>query len=411
MFGDTPLVLVTDPDTLARAAEALASAPVIGVDTEADSFHHYQEKVCLVQISDLDTDYIVDPLAVRDLSPLAPIFANPAQVKIFHGADYDVVSLKRDFGFQFRNLFDTMISAQFLGLPRFGLADLIERWFGHVVDKKYQRHDWAERPLGTEHLDYARGDTHFLPALREILLRRLVTADRLGPVTEECALLEAREWAGRPKDPTDWQRVKGARQLTPDAQRVLRALYAWRDGQARALDRPAFKVIPDPVLLDVAARPPESLDGLGNLLRRGSPLFRRFGEGLYAAVQAGLADTSPLDPPPSREPVERVESRLSAREQERLLQRLKDWRNRIVGRGGESPVTVVSNGVMKEIARYAPTTLEELAAVPDVRRWQVERWGTAILAEIEPSVGAAAPADSEAGPRRRRRRRRRDDAG
>jgi len=406
MFGDTPLIVVTDVETLARVADTLASAPVVAVDTESDSFHHYQEKVCLLQLSDLDTDYVIDPLAVRDLSPLAPIFANPAQVKIFHGADYDVVSLKRDFGFQFRNLFDTMVSAQFLGLPRFGLADLIERWFGHVVDKKYQRHDWAERPLREEHLDYARGDTHFLPALREVLLRRLVQADRLGPVSEECELLEAREWAGRPKDPAAWQRVKGARQLGPEPQRVLRALYAWRDGQARQLDRPAFKVIPDPVLLAVAANPPQTLDDLGNMLRRGSPLFRRFGEGLHAAVQGGLGDTTPLAAPAAREPTERVDSRLSAREQERLLQRLKDWRNQVISRGGESPVTVVSNGVMKEIARHAPTTLEELAAVPEVRRWQVARWGVAILEQIEPALRDLGPAPDSAPAGRRKRRRR-----
>ena len=146
MFGDTPLIMVESDAALRDAVARLRLAPVLGVDTESDSFHHYQEKVCLVQISDLSTDYVIDPLAVSDMSPLGELFANPDVVKIFHGADYDVVSLKRDFGYRFSNLFDTMIASQFLGLPRIGLADLIHQYFGHVIDKKYQRHDWAERP-------------------------------------------------------------------------------------------------------------------------------------------------------------------------------------------------------------------------------------------------------------------------
>ena len=103
-----------------------------------------------------------------DTVTLAPIFANPDIVKVLHGADYDVVCLRRDFGFVFKNLFDTMISSQMVGLERVGLADLIDRFFGHKIDKQYQRHDWAKRPLLPEHVEYARGDTHFLLALREI---------------------------------------------------------------------------------------------------------------------------------------------------------------------------------------------------------------------------------------------------
>jgi ribonuclease D len=408
MFGDTPLVYVDTLEGVAAAAEALSRAPVIGVDTEADSFHHYQEKVCLLQISDLDTDYVIDPLAVRDLSALGPIFANPEQVKVFHGADYDVVSLKRDFGFTFRNIFDTMVASQFAGIPRFGLADLIERWFGFTVDKKYQRHDWAERPLRDEHLFYARGDTHFLPALREILLRRLEQAGRLDPVIEECAILEERQWQGRVKDPADYLRVKGARQLDGDSQRVLRALYRWRDREGKSLDRPVFKVIPDPVLIEIAVAKPASTEELGRMLRSGSPLFRRFGTGLAAAVAEGVADTSPLPEAAVREPMERVDSPLSLREQERLMQRLKDWRNEITREGPESSVTVVSNSVLKDIARAAPRTLEELAAVPDVRKWQVAMWGPQLLEQIVDELSSVEPrpADDSGKPRRRRRRRR-----
>ena len=107
MFLNTPLIIVDTQEKLVELADQLSKAPVIGVDTESDSFHHYQEKVCLIQFSDLENDFILDPLQVDDMSPLAPIFANPDIVKVLHGADYDVVCLRRDFGFVFKNLFDT----------------------------------------------------------------------------------------------------------------------------------------------------------------------------------------------------------------------------------------------------------------------------------------------------------------
>ncbi len=414
MFGETPLVMVESVDALAEAVASLRESPVLGVDTESDSFHHYQEKVCLLQISDLSRDYIIDPLQVRDLSPLAPLMQDQRIVKIFHGADYDVVSLKRDFGFRFSNIFDTMVASQFLHLPRIGLADLIGRWFGHAIDKTFQRHDWAERPLLPQHLHYARGDTHFLPALREVLLRRLEAAGRLGPVLEECRILEAREWAGRVHDPSDFLRVKGASALSEAERRVLRALYAYRDREARGMDRPAFKVMPDQVLLEMARAQPKSSDEVTAMMRKGSGLARRHGNGIAAAVTEGLADEAPLPTSQSKEPREKgPPDVLRTRDAERLLGNLKDWRNRMVGRNNAAPITVASNGLLREIVRYAPRTLDELAQVPDIRQWQLQAHGEALVALVREVAGESAesldePASDEgtvsAGKRRRRRR-------
>ena len=303
MFGNTPLVMVEDNAALVAAVEQLNAAPVIGVDTEADSFHSYREKVCLVQLSDLKTDFIVDPLRVTDMSPLGDIMANPNTVKVLHGADYDIVSLKRDFGYRFENVFDTMISAQFLGFDKVGLADLIKRFFGHTIDKKYQRHDWSKRPLFDEHLDYARGDTHWLPALRELLLIHLKRTGRLQAVEEECVLVQGREWQGRTDSDADFLRVKGSTTLEPNQKKVLRAVWEYRDEKAKASNRPAFKLIPDPFLLAIAKSPPEDIESLGKMARKGSSMVRRHGESLVRAVKAGLGDTRTLPEvprPPTR---------------------------------------------------------------------------------------------------------------
>lgn len=409
MFGDTPLVMVESDAALRDAVEQLRRAAVLGVDTESDSFHHYQEKVCLIQISDFEADYVIDPLQISDMSPLAPIMADPLVVKVFHGADYDVVSLKRDFKYTFSNIFDTMISSQFLGFERIGLADLIGRFFGHVIDKKYQRHDWAARPLEDEHLDYARGDTHWLPALREILSSKLERQGRLRQVLEECRMMEGREWHGRVHQPGDFLRVKGSRTLDEPGKRVLRALYAYRDREASAMDRPAFKVIPDPVLLDIAHALPADYDAVAALMRRGSGLVRRHGARLAEVVAAGLADTTPLPEAAAREPGPPSHSALRGREAEVLMNRLKEWRNEIVSRDNVAPITVAANGILKEITRRAPRTLEELALVPDIRTWQVEAHGAElvrIVNEVIDESSVMAPVPGEAGAAKSRRRRR-----
>jgi len=227
MFGDTELWFVDTQEGLERAARELSKATVIGVDTEGDSFHHYKEKTCLIQFSDIERDYMVDPLAVDDISILGDIMIDPKIVKIFHGVDYDVMCMNRDFGFEFRNLFDTMIAAQMAGHQKIGLADLINDYFGITIDKKYQRHDWAKRPLLQEHIEYARGDTHYILAIREFLIRELKAVGRLGHPTEECKILEGRRYV--PKIAPDHPRLptQRANNLDPDAPNVLHAGWTY----------------------------------------------------------------------------------------------------------------------------------------------------------------------------------------
>ena len=402
MFGETPMVMIEDDAALRALVDQLRLEPVIGIDTEADSFHHYREKLCLIQLSDRTHDYIVDPLKISDLSPLGELLGDENIVKVLHGGDYDVVSLKRDYGIRMRNLFDTMIASQFLALPRIGLADLIERFFGHHVDKKYQRHDWASRPLLPEHLDYARGDTHFLLALREVLTLFLTRKGRLDAHAEECAILEERDWTRDQDEGSQFLRVKRSNTLDEPGLRALRALWEYRDSEAKALDRPAFKVLPDEVLLGMAASRPTDDDGLHHVMRRGSSMHRKHGEALLRCVAEGLADERPL---PTKEPSARRDRRGdSAPGLERLLGPLKEWRNRVVDDRGLAPVVVANNNLLKEIARLTPSTIDELSAIPGIRRWQVRDFGDELLGIVQ----TLNPAEGEGeGASKRRRRRRR----
>ena len=385
MFEQTPLVMVEDSASLHKVADALREAPVIAIDTESDSSYAYQEKVCLIQISDAQQDYIVDPLKVTDLSPLKDVFANPDTVKVLHGADYDIVSLKRDHDLTISGLFDTLFAAQFLAMPRIGLADLVLRFFGIELDKQYQRHNWGLRPLHPEHIEYARGDTHFLLALHELLVARLEKAGRMAHQREECVLVEAREWT-RQKDPeTAWLDVKNRKQLDDDGLRVLRSLYAYRDEQARNADKPPYKIVPDPILIQLASNRPQTESEIHASMPRRSTMRRRHGDGLLAAVQRGMSDDNPLPSPnANRKEAAGPKPPLTGRQAERVFLKLKDWRKSFLARNKDrTPFMVASNATLLAIAQHQPASVDDLAAVPNVRKWQVNDFGPELLKALK----------------------------
>ncbi|MED5372384.1 MAG: HRDC domain-containing protein [Myxococcota bacterium] len=415
----SPLFIVDTPEKLQEMVAMLEGEPVIGIDTEADSMYAYQEKVCLVQVSDRNRDYIIDPLAGFSLDPLAPFMEDPEIVKIFHGADYDVVSMKRDFGFTFRNLFDTMITAQILGLPRVGLADLCDRYFGVLMEKKYQTHNWALRPLQPEHLDYARGDTHYLLALRELFVRKLQRTGRMAIAQEEFALVEDREWSLKVPKEQLFRKMKGANKLDDKALRALRGLWDMRDAHAERMNRPPYKVIPNQVLLKLAEKRPETLEQLGKHVRAGSSMVRRYGEEMVAAIQSAMETTDELPDVPKKVR-SGTRAKYGSREVERLFNQLKEWRSQVLKRDKVPMILVGSNSQLKAIAGTRPASLQELGELEEIRDWQVDIYGEELL-ELVAAFEAGMPkkrskskasSDDDAPKKRRRRRRRKsgDDA-
>jgi ribonuclease D len=255
-FSLPPPVLVADEDSLGTLVRDLAPYPVVAIDTESNSLHAYRERVCLIQFSTPAADYIVDPIQLADLEPLAPFFANPSQQKVFHAAEYDLICLRRDYGFACTNIFDTMSAARTLGWPQVGLAAILDSHFGVTLNKKYQRADWKRRPLSPEQLDYARLDTHYLAALRDVQLQALTASGRWHEAHEEferlARLRGSLDNAG--PDPAAFWRVSGARDLTPAQAAVLQALFAYREAQAERMDRPPFKVMGEATLMELARR-------------------------------------------------------------------------------------------------------------------------------------------------------------
>ena len=404
---------ITRDDELGDVLEVIGSSKVLGIDTESDSLFSYRESCCLIQITgDSGPDFIIDPLSVRDLSALAPLMEDPDITKIFHGADFDIVSMKRDFGFRFCNIFDTMIAAQAVGHDRFGLFDLASHYFGVTLNKKYQRHDWSSRPLKEEHLNYARLDSHFLPKLMELLSEQAVENGRSAMLSEEFGLLESREWTGREYQPDDCIRIKGATKLEADQLRVLRAVCNLRDQIASDRNRPSFKVWSNDTCIKLAMTVPVDRNELRKALGDNHHVVRRYAREVTAAVSQGKVDESapPKAPKNSRK---RIKNDLPAftREHEKLLTHLRKWRNRTSEETKLGPGMIVNNAVLKGVAALQPSKVSELSRIPEIRRWQIKDWGEALVtqvAEFEASKETSeksSAADGDGNKKRRRRRR------
>jgi ribonuclease D len=374
--------LIADADAFRAVAARLGDCHELAIDTESNSLHSYQERVCLIQITARYPDgarehAIIDPLAIADLSALAAPLADPRIVKILHGANYDVLCLKRDYGFTFCNLFDTMIAAQISGIPKYGLADLVESFFGVTLDKRFQKHDWALRPLTDEQRLYAILDTYYLPELREHLVARVAERGRTDQLQEELERLEDLSPAPPMPDIRRVRRIKGAARLTDQELRVLLALWRLRERLAEELDRPVFKVISNQDLLLLACDQPRDAAALKRTLRPRSPAAGRYAKEVLDAIHEGLADDTCLHVPCTKE----SNGRLS-RSQERQLVRLKEWRNATAKREEIEPALVANNDLLRRIAQSPPSSLAELVAIDGMRGWQVTRYADAIFAVL-----------------------------
>ncbi|MBM3129681.1 MAG: ribonuclease D [Chloroflexi bacterium] len=367
-----PVGRVESPAALDALRAALAAQTAIAVDTEADSLYSYFEKVCLLQFSTRDADYLVDPLALA-VNPLAPIFADSQIEKVFHAAEYDVLCLKRDYQFTFANIFDTMIAARILGWKNIGLGNTLQERFGVALNKKLQRADWGHRPLSAEQLAYAREDTHYLLALRDAQLAELEQQGRLEEAREEFERLTRVEPTPRQFDPDAYWNIKGARELDPPRLGVLRELFRWRDAQARKEDRPPFKIVPDATLLRIADARPPSPRALAHL-GISDFVMRRYSRPIVAAVTRGVSAPQTAHPQPRA----RAEDFLDYAARNRLG-KLKEWRKaRALARGVENDV-VVSNEVLHQLALKNPRTLDALVAATGLGPWKTRAYGGEML--------------------------------
>lgn len=370
--SDPSVEFVDSPPALVVLCESLATQSLIAVDTEADSLYSYFEKLCLVQFSTRTRDYIVDPLALS-LEPLAPLFADARIEKVFHAAEYDILCLKREYPFAFANIFDTMMAARILGWKRVGLGNILQERFGVTLNKKMQRADWSRRPLTAEQLAYARQDTHYLLALRDMQMAELERRGHLEEAREEFERLTRVEPTPRRFDPEAYWHIKGARELDPPRLGALRELYRWREEQARREDRPPFKILADALLIQLAHALPTTPTALAQLgISEGT--LRRYSRALLTAIARGAATKQRARPQPRGRADEMLDPAARAR-----LNQLKEWRKQHAEARGVDNDVIVSNDVLYIIARANPRTLDALAEATGLGPWKLRTYGAEIL--------------------------------
>jgi ribonuclease D len=355
----------------------LADVPELALDTEGDSLHHYPERLALIQIGVPDGGvWLVDPLALADLTPLAPLFTGGPTL-VLHAGDNDLVHLKRRYGLTFASVFDTAIGGRFLGGRALGLDVLLDVYLGVALPPSRQKDDWSQRPLSPAQLAYAAADVQHLFALKARLVEELDKVGRLSWVEEECAALAAQPALERPVDPDAWLGARGARDLPLRGMAVLRELWALREQLARAADRPPFKILNGDTLVRVAQSLPRDLAALATLPGVTPRVLGRWGGSILEAVERALALDDRELPVLRRHPRPSIPGAMSRR-----IDKLRRWRASATEQVGLEPGVLLPNRLITAIAEAAPRTLEDLARVEGVRRWRVETLGEGLLAAL-----------------------------
>ena len=357
---------------------ALGSKEPFALDCEAAGFHRYSDRLCLVQVTTSGgEDFILDALAFDVGSVLRGPLEDPDVPVLMHGADYDLRLLDRDVGISLRGLIDTQVAASLLGESALGLAALLQKHLDIRLAKKYQRADWAKRPLPDDMLDYAASDTRYLHELVRRLQGALTSSGRLTWAQEEYRNLEAVRWEdSSDEDPVT--RVKAARDLTARQVAMLREALVWRDEIAQAQDRAPFRIASDQVLIEVVQSRPGGTSELAQTKGMNDRLAREHGASLLARIARvdDVADEAVVGLPrrprgsgPGRPPPE----------VEELAERLKQVRNRRAADLGIDRGTLLPNAALVEIARVAPRSADDLSSVVGLRQWQLEVVGPGLL--------------------------------
>lgn len=376
-----PPVVVNTASALQALEHRLVAETTIAVDTESDSLYSFFEKVCLLQISTCETDYVVDPLAFtsarQNVVALAPIFSDAKYEKVFHAAEYDILCLKRDYQFTFANIFDTMVVARILGWKNVGLGNILQERFGVTLNKKMQRADWGKRPLTDEQIAYAREDTHYLLRLRDLQMEELEKVNRLQEAREEFERLTRVEPTPRRFDPDAYWSIAGARDLSPVELGILRELYNFRNQQARREDRPPFKILSDATLVHLATVRPTSTRALTKIGGVSPYVIQRYSTAILNSVARGTQLPQMARPHPRGRGDPILDNAARTR-----LGKLKEWRKaRAQARGVENDV-IVSNDVLTAIALKNPRTIETLVAVSGLGPWKANEYGEEMLAVL-----------------------------
>jgi ribonuclease D len=369
-----PFTLVDNADAWADCIARMAAEPRVAVDVESNSLYAYRESVCLIQFSIPGHDYIVDPLAGFALDGLGELLKDPKVEKVLHASEYDLILFKRLYDWDIVHLFDTMWAARVLGYKRMGLAGFLSDFFEVDQRKRFQKANWAKRPLTADQLAYARIDTHYLLALRDIFEAELREAGKWDEAREIFGEIVRVRVPERMFDPEMFWSVRGTRDLGPREQAVMRELFIMRDMEAARRDLPPFKVLNNEGLIALAKAQPTSLAELDRVHGVSSRLRDRLSRLILDAVKRGK--DAPLPRPRRRQ-------NQHSQEAADRYDKLQDWRKRVARERDVESDVVLNRDAMWAIADANPSNLEALSQCGDIGPHRLAQYGEDILRVLE----------------------------
>jgi ribonuclease D len=362
-----------------RFLSEISDVKELALDTEGASFHRFLDRIYLLQISTRKHSAIIDPLPIGSPAKLGQLLQSNAVEVVFHDADYDLRLLHQDYGWHVTNIFDTRVASQLLGIKSFGLAALLGQYFDVKLDKKHQRADWSMRPLTADMLEYAAQDTRYLLQLKDQMKGELERRGRLHWAQEEFARLEGTRWEVE-ESMEGFLRLKGARDLSRRELAVLREIANWRDTVAAQLDRATFRVMGNEALFEIARRAPKNTAELGTIKGMPKGMIERAGADIISAIRRGM------EAPEAELPKFPKGQRWNKdRDFDDKVARLKLVRDAAATRLDLDPGVLCSRERLENVARSGAKTIEDLAAVPDLRRWQIEEMGEGFVRALQPT--------------------------
>ena len=360
-------VYVRERAALEALIQHIDRADRVALDTEADSLHNYFEKVCLVQLSLGGEHYVVDPLAGLDLGGFLEALAE--KPLIVHGGDYDLRMMRVSLGFRpRRDVFDTMIAAQLLGLEQIGLAALIERCFNIALGKEGQKSDWSRRPLSEKQLRYAVNDTRFLEPLADRLRGELGERGRVDWHRESCRAMVESSGRDHARDPEEAWRIKGAGRLTRRQLAYLRELWYWRDQHARSANLPPFKVFGNQQILELLQWA-ESHPGMP--LHQGPKLPRNIVGSRLGTLEEAITRAAGMDQTQWPE-VKRRDRDTAPNDCIEQINALRAECARVAKELGIAASTLAPRAALEAMGRSRPRSLDEIMKNGRLLRWQAE---------------------------------------
>ena len=390
-----PIEYIDSPESLDFLLKAMDGTDTVFLDLEADSMRHFYAKICLIQILVGEKCYLVDPLSPISLDGFLSKLAG--KVLVLHGADYDLRMLYQSSGFRPHKIFDTMLAAQLLGKPGFGLAALVQSYFGIVLRKDQQKADWSLRPLPAGMLQYGAQDTFFLPGLYDRLTRELEEKNRLSWHEECCRELVKATATKKEVDLENTWRIDGSSRLYPRQLAVLQALWKYRDAAAKAQDLPSYKILPSDLLLRFSLAVPSEGQPplLPNLPSRLNPKFKT---GFLEALEEAL------DLPPESWPQPlKIQRRVNPSPNANVLAHLKTVRDKIATDLGIDPSLLATKSTLTNVALTGAASRQKIINAAHWMKWQedllLEPWLGKSTEKAEKGAGdRALPEKAERAP-------------